>query len=246
MMNRSIGLALVAAAASLVASQADASPTFQALIQSGSFSSAIAGTIDGSGTAGSLSISGVNLPNFHVNSLSASFDLVPVVLMDFSGSVTHTSRNTGPIKLTLTLAGLTNPGSSPVAYTDDFDGTFASGAAGNIAKLGVSFGKTAFKTTDGLFASGKINPTDAGPCSLPTSTSYSCSFSDPSVTVNGNWHTYAITQVVTLYFGAKTSGGTATFNNHLVDPIPEPGALGLMLSGLLAAAGFGFRPKRNA
>ena len=236
-MNRSIGLALVAAAASLVASQADASPTFQLMIQSGAVTAQYTASGD------SLDVSGI-FPNFKVNSLHADYALGPVIT-NFSGSVTHTSKSTSPIKLTLTLADLTNSGTSAI-YTDDFDGTFASSNPGNIAKLNVYTGKTAFKTTDLLFESGKVRPTDnaSPPCAGPNGSTFSCSFYDPSVLPA--WSTYSITQVVTLYFAASTNGGTATFSNHLADPIPEPGALGLMLSGLLVASGFAFRPKRAA
>jgi len=247
----SIG-ALVAAGSIFCVSAAGAAPVFEMRIQSGSYDSGIiVGTVDGAGTHGILNVSGLSFSSggnsFDIGSIHGAFDNSSLISIDLSGTgITHTSNAAGALKITMSLFGLDNPG-APVKFTDSFAGSFASTKGGNGAQVRVYAGKSIFKTSQQIFSAGKATPVNPGSnCTLPTSLSYSCDLVDPAVLINPKWATYALTQVISLNLAAKTLGASVQFSNHLADPIPEPGSLALMFSGILAAAGFGFRSKRNA
>lgn len=248
-MKRFFRLALVAAAGILSVYDAYAAPVFQMRVRSGAYDSGIiSGAIDPSQTSGSISLSGLVAAGgggnaFNVGAIDADFDLGSPLTLNLSGSgIEHAASAAGSIRIFLTLAGLDAP-ASPVTFVDSFAGTFASAQAANRALLRVHLGDDAFTTQQSLFDTGSIRPNNAGAnCTLPTAASYACDMSDPAVSPAFN--PFAITELVQLNFAGNTLGASVNFSNRLADPIPEPGSLALILSGLLAAAGFRVRARR--
>jgi len=240
---------LVVASNVFVASQASATPTFEMRVQSAGFNSGtIAGTVDPGGLSGSVAaaglvVSGTGGNSFTIGALNGGFDLTPTLMMDLVGSaITHTSDAAGAVRIYLSLAGLDDP-QTPLLFRDEFSGSLASTQLGTRSRAKLFLGNKSFSTKVQLLDTGLIRSGDAGPdCSLPTDTSFAC---DTHKWASVPSDPYSLTQLVVLKFAKHTENLSEDFEARASDPVPEPGSLALLASGMFAAAAFGLRRSKR-
>ena len=261
MMKALFGSVTMAALIGL-ASQAEAVPSFQLRIVSGTFDSGAITTPGGGVVASTVNnINGGGGNRFTSSGLlvqgSFSYDNAGTLYMSLDvPDINHTNNTQGSINFYLTLYNVDTPAGGPMNFKYDLSGF----NAGNHANVGID------NSSVGHFYYSSANSSDlvANPgtaivttpaiatnfggtpeCHLasPGSLSYSCEYINP-ITLTPQ---YSLTQQITLNFAANTLNNTGRGQSSTQVPfvVPEPASLAILGTGLLAAAA-GVRRRKSA